>query len=109
VDGLGVRTAVARVARLLPIAGSGQFYSSSYLIHIPLQQVPWQQIVFTMMLRPVQTFSIMATPGIASIVVLPHLFYLVFEHPFCGTIGGWGAFLSSNPQCSTAKIAARPC
>ncbi len=73
---------LARLCAWRPIAWMGSFSYSLYLIHFPVQQLIWQDLVRPLGLSKAATFAVMATVGTALIVFFSYGFYLVFERPF---------------------------
>lgn len=65
-----------------PMAWVGSFSYSLYLIHFPVQQLIWQNLVRPLGLSKEATFAGMATAGTALIVLFSWGFYWVFERPF---------------------------
>ena len=76
------RNPLARFCAWRPIAWVGSFSYSLYLIHFPVQQLIWQDLVRPLGWSKVATFWVMATAGTALIVLISWGFYLVFERPF---------------------------
>ncbi|MDE2463907.1 MAG: acyltransferase [Alphaproteobacteria bacterium] len=73
---------LARFCAWRPVAWIGSFSYSLYLIHFPVQQLIWQDLVRPLGLSKAVTFAVMATLGTALIVLFSYGFYLVFERPF---------------------------
>ncbi|MGA8044174.1 MAG: acyltransferase [Terracidiphilus sp.] len=73
---------LARLCAWRPIAWVGSFSYSLYLVHFPVQQLIWQDLVRPLGLSKEATFAIMVTVGTALIVLFSYLFYLIFERPF---------------------------
>lgn len=73
---------VRRFASLGPIVWVGGFSYSLYLIHFPLQQLLWQDVVAPMHFSPTITFSVIAVPGTLLLTLISFLFYRLFEKPF---------------------------
>lgn len=76
------RNPLARLCAWRPIAWVGSFSYSLYLIHFPVQQLIWQDLVRPLGLSKEVTFAIMATLGTVLIVLFSYAFYLLFERPF---------------------------
>jgi peptidoglycan/LPS O-acetylase OafA/YrhL len=73
---------VSRAAGWPPIATIGTFSYSLYLLHGPLQQFLWLDILLPMKLGNMLTFVIGLTVGTGLIVAFAFVFYLFFERPF---------------------------
>lgn len=73
---------LARLCAWRPIAWIGSFSYSLYLIHFPVQQLIWQDLVRPLGMSKSATFAVMATAGTPLIVLFSWGFYLVFERPF---------------------------
>ncbi|HVC46596.1 MAG TPA: acyltransferase [Terracidiphilus sp.] len=76
------RNPLARVAGSRPLARIGLFSYSLYLIHFPLLYVLWQHVALPLHLGRTATCLVMATAGVALILLASFAFYLVFEKPF---------------------------
>ncbi|HEU5350666.1 MAG TPA: acyltransferase [Terracidiphilus sp.] len=76
------RNPLARLAGSRPLARIGLFSYSLYLIHFPLLYLVWQHAVLPLHLGPTATYALMATAGVALILLFSYAFYLVFERPF---------------------------
>jgi peptidoglycan/LPS O-acetylase OafA/YrhL len=79
------RSWVSRVAGWSPIATIGTFSYSLYLLHGPLQQLLWFEILLPMKLGKVLTFATGLTVGTGLIVAFAFEFHLMFERPFFST------------------------
>ena len=86
---------LTRLCAWRPVAWVGSFSYSLYLVHFPVQQLIWQDMVRPMGLSKEATFAIMVTIGTASIVLFSYLFYLVFERPFTTPV--WSAVRRLEP------------
>ena len=86
---------LARLCAWRPVAWVGSFSYSLYLVHFPVQQLIWQDMVRPMGLSKEATFAIMVTIGTALIVLFSYLFYLVFERPF--TTQAWSRVRRLQP------------
>jgi peptidoglycan/LPS O-acetylase OafA/YrhL len=93
---------VSRVASWRPIVTIGTFSYSLYLLHVPLQQFLWLDILLPMKLGKVLTFTLGLTVGTGLIVVFTFLFYLLFERPFCSAFmkASTASELESSPAPS---------
>ncbi len=76
------RNPLARITGSRPLARIGLFSYSLYLIHFPLLYVLWQHVALPMHLGRVATYALMATAGVALILLFSYAFYLIFERPF---------------------------
>jgi peptidoglycan/LPS O-acetylase OafA/YrhL len=76
------RNPLARLCAWRPVAWVGSFSYSLYLVHFPVQQLIWQDLVRPLGLSKEATFGIMVSAGTAAIVLFAYVFYLVFERPF---------------------------
>ena len=86
---------LARLCAWRPVAWVGSFSYSLYLVHFPVQQLIWQDMVRPLGLSKEATFAIMVTIGTALIVLFSYLFYLVFERPF--TTQAWSRVRRLQP------------
>jgi peptidoglycan/LPS O-acetylase OafA/YrhL len=69
------------------LAGLGTFSYSLYLIHFPLVQVFWEQLVFPLHASRAVSFFIVAVAGLALTLLASYLFYWMFERPFLSATG----------------------
>ena len=86
---------LARLCAWRPVAWVGSFSYSLYLVHFPVQQLIWQNLVRPLGLSREATFAIMVTLGTVAIVLFAYVFYLVFERPFTTQV--WSAVRRLEP------------
>jgi peptidoglycan/LPS O-acetylase OafA/YrhL len=86
---------LARLCAWRPVAWVGSFSYSLYLVHFPVQQLIWQDLVRPLGLSREATFAIMVTLGTAAIILFAYVFYLVFERPFTTPV--WSAVRRLQP------------
>jgi peptidoglycan/LPS O-acetylase OafA/YrhL len=75
------RGLINRVLSLPFLVAVGGFSYSIYLIHFPIQQIFWEQVVFPRGISKGLGFSIVAILGTLCIIACSYLFSLLFEKP----------------------------
>jgi peptidoglycan/LPS O-acetylase OafA/YrhL len=68
-----------------PLVFVGTFSYSLYLLHAPLMEVIWVYFVHPLNMTTVNSFILLSTAGVAVIVGLSYLFFLLCERPFLGS------------------------
>jgi peptidoglycan/LPS O-acetylase OafA/YrhL len=82
ISSLDERSVLRRIASWKPLVWVGGFSYSLYLIHFPLQQLIWQDVVRRWNFTKPVTFLIMAGPVSILLVLLSYVFHRLFERPF---------------------------
>lgn len=72
----------SRVFAWKPLAVIGTFSYSLYLVHAPLLQILWQDVLRPATVGDRFMFGFLLTIGLAVVLSLAYLFYRVFEEPF---------------------------
>lgn len=73
---------VQKLCSTWPLAKTGRFAYSIYLIHAPLLQLLWQYLVHPLKLTLLQSIALLALGGTAVVIAISYLFYLMAEKPF---------------------------
>lgn len=84
---MGSQNFLRRLFSWKPLAFTGTFAYSIYLIHAPLLQLLTQYILFPLKLPPFLSASILATGGITVLLPVCYLFFTCCEKPFLNTSG----------------------
>jgi peptidoglycan/LPS O-acetylase OafA/YrhL len=79
------RTVLQRVFSWRPLVLIGSFSYSLYLIHAPFLQILWQYVLKPLGLSREAMLVSLMTGGLALILGISYLFFLLFEAPFMGT------------------------
>jgi len=71
-----------------PLAFVGTFSYSLYLVHAPLLEIIWVYFLNPLHMSPLNSLLIFSSAGLAVVIGLAYLFFVVCERPFIGRPGG---------------------
>jgi peptidoglycan/LPS O-acetylase OafA/YrhL len=89
-----------------PLAFIGSFSYSLYLIHAPLLEVIWVYFVHPLHMTALNSLVLLASAGMAVVIGLAYLFFLLCERPFMGRPGGPGAARRNSVEIAATEAAA---
>jgi peptidoglycan/LPS O-acetylase OafA/YrhL len=65
-----------------PLVFVGTFSYSLYLLHAPLLEILWRYWIKPLKLSSLHSFILLSTVGLAAVIAVSYLFFLLFERPF---------------------------